>query len=155
MACMTVTGIPTSVLVATDGLPGSFGAGEVAAAICRGLAAVGQPAEAFPVVVADGGSLAEALSGYDERMRAARAVVAAAGVLSRESLTGTVISEVATRARQAGVPCHAVVAANRLEPFDQRILDLQLILEASTLPEIELSGCRIGQRLRDEHDRGR
>jgi len=93
--------------------------------------------------------------GYDTRMRAARAVVTGEGRLDRQSLVGKLVSEVATRARQAGVPCHVVVGRNELDPFDARILDLQLILEATDLAEMELSGSRIAERIRSENDRGR
>jgi glycerate 2-kinase len=41
------------------------------------------------------------------------------------------------RARQAGVPCHAVVGERALDLFATRILDLQRIVEAATAAEIE------------------
>ncbi len=85
--------------------------------------------------------------GYDNRMRSAKAVITGEGRIDRQSLVGKLISEAATRARQAGVPCHAVVGRNELDPFDARILDLQLILEATTLTEIEAAGARIGEEL--------
>jgi glycerate kinase len=85
--------------------------------------------------------------GYDARMRAARAVVTGEGRLDRTSLVGKAVSEVATRARQGGVPCHAVVGVNALEPFDARILDLQLVLEAGTLEQIQEAGMTIGARI--------
>jgi glycerate 2-kinase len=75
--------------------------------------------------------------GFDARMRAARAVVTGEGRLDRQSLAGKAVSEVATRARQAGVPCHAIVGERRLDAFGARILDLQAVLEAGTLEEIE------------------
>ena len=42
--------------------------------------------------------------GYDARMRSARAVITGEGRLDQQSLAGKFVSEVATRARQAGVP---------------------------------------------------
>ncbi len=78
--------------------------------------------------------------GFDERMRAARLVVAGEGRLDRQSLAGKALSEVATRSRQAGVPCCAVVGRNELDPFDRRILDLQRVIEASTIAELERAG---------------
>ncbi len=77
---------------------------------------------------------------FDQRMRAARAVITGEGRLDRQSLAGKVISEVATRARQAGVPCHAIVARRALDAFDQRILDLQAVLEARTLASLRRAG---------------
>jgi glycerate kinase len=88
--------------------------------------------------------------GYDARMRAARAVVTGEGRLDRQSLVGKLISEVATRARQAGVPCHAVVGSNKLDLFDLRILDLQLVLEASTLAELESAGAELATAIQAE-----
>jgi glycerate 2-kinase len=75
--------------------------------------------------------------GMDARLRAARAVVVGTGRLDERALRGAVEGELAVRARQAGVPCHAVVGANALGLFDTRILDLQRIVVAATLPELE------------------
>jgi glycerate kinase len=74
---------------------------------------------------------------YDERMRAAGAVIVGEGKLDETSLEGKVLGEAATRARQAGVPCFAVVGTNVLDAFGARILDLQRVLEAPTLEAIE------------------
>lgn len=78
--------------------------------------------------------------GFDARLRAARAVVVGEGRLDRGTLEGRVAGEIATRARQAGVPCHAIVGEDAIERFDARILDLQAILVASTVAEIEAAG---------------
>lgn len=85
--------------------------------------------------------------GFDERMRAAYAVLTGEGRLDRQSLVGKAVGEIATRARQTGVPCHAVVGQNRLDAFDQRILDLQLILEAGTIEQLELAGEQLSELL--------
>jgi glycerate kinase len=84
---------------------------------------------------------------FDPRMRAARAVVTGEGRLDRQSLAGKAVSEVATRARQAGVPCHAIVGTRRLDAFGARILDLQAILEAATLEQIEAAGAELARLL--------
>jgi glycerate kinase len=81
--------------------------------------------------------------GFERRMRAARAVVTGEGRLDRQSLAGKAVSEVATRSRQAGVPCHAIVGERRLDAFGARILDVQAILEATTLAEIEAAGAEL------------
>ena len=78
--------------------------------------------------------------GFDARMRTARAVVAGEGKLDSQSLVGKAVSEVATRARQAGVPCYAVAGRAELDRFGQRILDLQAVLTASTRRELEQAG---------------
>ncbi|HEV7805518.1 MAG TPA: glycerate kinase [Solirubrobacteraceae bacterium] len=85
--------------------------------------------------------------GFDTRMRAARAVVAGETRLDRGTLAGRVAGEVAIRARQAGVPCHAVAACNALSAFDVRILDLQAIVEGATIAELEAAGERLAQYL--------
>ena len=77
----------------------------------------------------------------DARMRAARAVVVGERRLERATLAGgRAAGEIATRARQSGVPCHAVAATNAIDRFDARILDLQAIVEAATVPELEAAG---------------
>jgi glycerate kinase len=83
--------------------------------------------------------------GFDARMRASRAVVTGEGKLDEQSLVGKVVSEVATRARQAGVPCHAVVGTRELDSMGARILDLDHILEASTLEELEAAGRTLAE----------
>ena len=77
---------------------------------------------------------------FDVRMRAARAVVVGEERLERATLRGRVVGEIATRARQAGVPCHAITAYDAIDRFDARILDLQAIIEATTIAELEAAG---------------
>jgi glycerate kinase len=81
--------------------------------------------------------------GFEARMRAARAVVVGEGRLDEQTLQGKIAGEIATRARQGGVPCHAVVGSDALGPFGARILDLQAIEEGSTLADIEAAGARL------------
>ncbi|MGZ4299446.1 MAG: glycerate kinase family protein [Solirubrobacteraceae bacterium] len=85
--------------------------------------------------------------GFDARMRAARAVVTGEGKLDMQSLVGKVVSEVATRARQTGVPCHAVVGTRELDSMGARILDLDRVIEASTLAELEAAGRTLAEVL--------
>ena len=85
--------------------------------------------------------------GFDARMRAARAVVVGEARLDRATLAGRVAGEIAYRARQAGVPCHAVTAHHALDRFDARILDLQAIVEAATVAELERAGESIAAAL--------
>jgi glycerate kinase len=82
---------------------------------------------------------------FDPRMRSARAVVGGEGRLDQQSLSGKALSEVATRARQAGVPCHAVVGQRDLDAFGARILDLQAVLQAGTLDRIEAAGRELAE----------
>jgi glycerate 2-kinase len=80
---------------------------------------------------------------FDRRMRSARAVVTGEGKLDQQSLAGKLVSEVATRARQAGVPCHAIVGTLELNTFGVRVLDLQAVLAASTLRQISAAARRL------------
>lgn len=78
--------------------------------------------------------------GFDGRMRAAAFVVTGEGQLDGQTLQGKIVGEVATRCRQGGVACHAVVGRNALEPFQERILDLASVTEASTRDELVEAG---------------
>lgn len=78
--------------------------------------------------------------GFDGRMRAAAFVVTGEGQLDEQTLQGKIVGEVATRCRQGGVACHAVVGRNALEPFQERILDLASVTEASTRDELVEAG---------------
>jgi glycerate kinase len=77
---------------------------------------------------------------FDARMRTAHAVVVGEARLDHGTLYGRVAGEIAVRARQAGVPSHAVVGVDAIEPFDARILDVQAIIEAATVAELEAAG---------------
>jgi glycerate 2-kinase len=78
--------------------------------------------------------------GFGERMRAAAFVVTGEGRLDAQTLEGKIVGEVATRCRQNGVTCHAIVGSIELDPFEQRILDLASVTEATTLAELEQAG---------------
>ena len=84
---------------------------------------------------------------FDRRMRAARAVVTGEGKLDQQSLAGKLVSEISTRARQAGVPCHAIVGTRELDSFGVRMLDLQAVLEASTPRQISAAARRLSDVL--------
>jgi glycerate 2-kinase len=84
---------------------------------------------------------------FNERMRAARAVVVGEGKLDATTLEGKIAGEIATRARQAGVPCHAIVGTNAIDRFSARILDLQVIQEAGTQQQLQQAGEHLGRML--------
>jgi glycerate kinase len=104
-------------------------------------------ARAFGAAVEAGAPFVLDAVGFDARLRAARALVVGEAELDVGALTGRVFGEAATRARQAGVPCHAIVARNRLDTFDARILDLQEILEAPTPDDLVDAGARLAVRI--------
>ena len=81
--------------------------------------------------------------GFDARMREARFVVTGEGRIDDQTLQGKLLAEVATRCRQAGVGCHAVVGSEALDPFGERVIDLGLVLVASTEAELEAAGQRL------------
>jgi glycerate 2-kinase len=85
--------------------------------------------------------------GFDERMRAARAVVTGEGKLDQQTLEGKLVGEIGTRARQAGVPLHAIVGRDALDAFGKRMIDLQVVREATTVEEIEAAAEELGAAL--------
>jgi glycerate 2-kinase len=82
--------------------------------------------------------------GFDDHMRAAAFVITGEGRLDEQTLAGKVVGEVATRCRQGGVGCHAVVGQHALDPFQERVLSLESVTEAVTLDELEEAGRALG-----------
>jgi glycerate kinase len=146
--------IPRTVLIALEPFGDGLSAQRAGAAIGRGLQAADpslgidlcpiEPAtrEDRAVAPGDAGKLLQALD-FDARMRGARAVVVGAERLDERTLLGSAVFEIATRARQAGVPAYAVTAENELDPFDARILDLQVILQARTTRALRKAGEKL------------
>jgi glycerate 2-kinase len=139
--------IPRRLLVASGPFGAGLSADAVAAAIGRGLQSAGlaEP-DLCPLPDAQRGDdvrkLLDAL-GFDARMRSARAVVVVVERLQERALAGSMTFEIATRARQAGVPAYAVTGDNRLDRFDARMLDLQVILQASSARSLSAAGRRL------------
>ena len=115
------------------GVPMTGAAGGLAGGLWAAYGAVLEPGAPFVL-----GAL-----GFDARLRAARAVVVGEGRLDEQSLQGKILGEVATRARQGGVPCHAIVGSRTLDAFGARMLDLQRTLVASSLDEIEAAAAAL------------
>jgi glycerate 2-kinase len=84
---------------------------------------------------------------FDDRMRASRAVVTGEGKLDEQTLQGKLVGEIGTRTRQAGVPLHAIVGTDALDGFGKRMIDLQVVTEATTLEEVERAAEALGERL--------
>jgi glycerate kinase len=130
--------IPERLLLAVCAFGADLPAERVAQAIAKGVRASGMPEpDLCPIEDAPP-------PGLDVRMRRARAVVVGARRLDRETLAGSTAFELATRARQAGVPAYGVTGVNELDAFDARILDLQIILEAHTPRGLSVAGRRLG-----------
>jgi glycerate kinase len=84
--------------------------------------------------------------GTDARMKASRFVIVGEGRIDRTTLDGKGPGELATRARQGGVPCHAVVGQSAISKFDARIVDLMEIIEATTRDELVAAGRFLATR---------
>lgn len=84
---------------------------------------------------------------FTARMRASRAVITGEGSLDRQTLLGKAVGEVATRARQAGVPCHAIVGRMEMTEFDARILDFESVVEAGSAKDVADAAERLAAGL--------
>ena len=136
--------IPQRLLVAGGPFGAGLSAGGACEAIARGVRAAGaREPDICPVEAA--GELREQLDALhlDARLRGARAVIIAARRLQQRTLAGSAAFEIATRARQAGVPAYAVTGENALGAFDARMLDLQLVLEARGPRGLAAAGRRL------------
>jgi glycerate kinase len=140
--------IPQTLLVAGTAFGERLDAERVTDAIALGLGDGGRAAETCAIALdATPGAkriatLLESLD-FDARMRAAHALVLAAARLEEDTLAGSVTFELATRARQAGVPAYAVTGEDRLDSFDARILDLQTIVQARTHRSLRAAGRKL------------
>lgn len=133
---------PSTVLVVAEAFGGTLDGARVAGAIGRGVRA-GRPELGTDLCPLEEPP-AELPRDFDERMRGAHAVVIAARRLDHETLLrGGGVSEIATRARQAGVPCYAIAAHDGLDRFEARILDLQVVLEAGNERELATAGRKL------------
>jgi len=149
--------IPQAALIASGPFGNALSAERVALAIAQGMCAGGAPEPdlcpipvdrglASDVGALDVGALLEELD-FDVRMRRARAVILGERQLEERALRGSVAFEIATRARQAGVPAYAVTASNALDRFDARILDLQVIIEAKDKRGLTSAGRKLARLL--------
>jgi glycerate kinase len=84
---------------------------------------------------------------FDTRMRASRAVITGEGKLDAQTLQGKLVGEIGTRARQAGVPLHAIVGTDALDAFGKRMIDLMRVFEATDLAAMEAAGETLGREL--------
>jgi glycerate 2-kinase len=138
--------IPRRLLLASGPFAAGLSAERVAAAIARGVVAAGLPqpdrCPLEPAAGEDPRAYLDSLD-FDARMRAARAVVVAVERLEEQTLAASVTFEIATRARQSGVPAYAIAAADELSAFDARILDLQVILRASSARALSAAGRKL------------
>jgi glycerate kinase len=143
--------IPRTILLAPQPFGEGLGAARAATAIGRGIGARDATLKVDLCPLEDCDRDLEALKeylqevGFDARMRAARALVVGAERLDEATLLGSATFEIATRARQAGVPAYAVTGTDALDPFDARILDLQVVLQARDTRALRRAGERLAQ----------
>jgi len=148
-----IAGIPAGPLLAGTGLGEALTAEESLAALARGLIAGGaeQPAVcALPAARSrDPIALRDLLAqgDFDARMHIARALVICEPRLSPRTLARSVAFELATRARQGGVPAFAVVRSSRIDSFAARILDLQQIELAHDARSLGRAGRALARAL--------
>jgi glycerate kinase len=81
--------------------------------------------------------------GFDSLMRGSAFVVTGEGSIDEQTLQGKIVGEVATRCRQGGVTCHAIVGRNKLDPFGERIIDLASVTEATDLEQLRAAGAAL------------
>ena len=92
------------------------------------------------------------VTGFEARARDAFAVVTGEGRLDEQTLGGKAVFEVATRARQSGVPCYAVVGEDALDAFGRRVMNIEVEAAArgqrpASAEDVERAAGRLGQRL--------
>jgi hypothetical protein len=141
-------GIPQRLLLACGPLGPRLRATAVASALARGIedAGLSEPDICvLPVSYESSAEVRELLDelDFDARMRRARAVVIGTECLEERTLAGSVTFEIATRARQGGIPAYAVTGENALSAFDARILDLQVILQARSRSALVTAGRKL------------
>ncbi|MHB8234990.1 MAG: hypothetical protein ACYDHT_10095 [Solirubrobacteraceae bacterium] len=124
--------MPSRTLLVAAGPFGDLDAERVVEAVARGLRDGGWPTDNCPIAQPAGAGLRAALDSldFDTRMRCSRALIVCERALHEDTLAGSVAFEIATRARQSGVPAYAVTTENRLDAFDARVLDLQTIVQS-------------------------
>ena len=119
------------------GVPMTGGAGGLSGGLWAAHDAALEPGAQFVLDALD----------FDQRMRASRAVVTGEGKLDEQTLQGKLVGEIGTRARQAGVPLHAIVGTDALDAFGKRMIDLQMVQAATNIEELEQAGERLGTAL--------
>jgi glycerate 2-kinase len=89
---------------------------------------------------------------FDALAHDAFAVVTGEGRLDEQTIGGKLLFEVATRARQGGVPCYAVVGTDDIDAFEHRLMNIEVEAAArngriASVREIEQAAQRVARRL--------
>jgi glycerate kinase len=88
---------------------------------------------------------------FDGRLRRCRAVITGEGRLDEQTFEGKLCGRVVARAREQGVPVHAIVGGSTLEPAAAAAAGLATVIAAPTLAELEAAGATNAAAL--GHDR--
>jgi glycerate kinase len=102
---------------------------------------------AFGARLAPGAAYVLDRVGFDRLLGGAAAVVTGEGRLDGQTAAGKAASVVIARAAAAGVPVHAVVGSNALDPAAWRRLGLRSVREASTAAELAGAGRALARVL--------
>lgn len=136
--------LPRTVLVVAERFAPRLGAVRVAAAIARGIRAAAPTYEVAPVALE--GDADPQLRVYldPQFLRAARAVVLADGELLGPAPPSGAMFEIATAARQTGVPTYAVTGVRAPDLFKARMLDIQVAVAARGERALMSAGEELG-----------
>jgi hypothetical protein len=140
--------IPRRLLIAGGPYTGAVPTRRALAAIARGVVAAGMPEPdvlALHAAPPDGVRRALEDLGLPRRLRACRAVIVAAERLDPATLPGSPAFEIATAARQVGVPAYAIAAVSELGAFEERMLDLQIVLRAAGTRSLTSAGASVAR----------
>jgi hypothetical protein len=143
--------IPRTVLIVATPFPGRLSGTRVAAALALGLEtavhrwrverwAFEAQATGLDPARADG---ALGAGPFAPRLHAARALVLADPDLYGHAVPGNASFELATAARQRGVPAYAVTATRTDNLFSARVMDLQAVVCARSESELEAAGQQL------------
>ena len=139
------------VLVAAAAL-GRLSAGSVGATLARGFSESGLAApDVLELSHAGAPAPLQVLlehERFDVRLHRARCLVITAAELDERTLAASAAFELATRARQGGVPAYAIAGRCEVGAFDARMLDLQLVLQARTERTLASAARRLSALLR-------
>jgi hypothetical protein len=142
--------IPRNVLVLARRFSTALGAERVASAIARGLRVSAPVYEVAGIPLAD----APARSGEGVPrvadlaalgLRDARALVLADRELCSGATPDAGVFEIATIARQGGIPAYGITAVRLPDLFQARMLDLQVVLHGAGERTLALAGNELGK----------
>jgi hypothetical protein len=142
--------IPRKIVVVAEPFPPRLGADRVASALAGALRRAGHETESFTrddrgVALLEPSATGSSLQPSAPALMQARALVLADAELCNGCPPNGSIFEIATRARQGGVPAYAVTGVKTPDLFQARMLDLQVVLFAHDERGLTAAGNRLGE----------